>query len=174
MSDHRHQLPKCSILDIDDAEGFVRDMVYRKLRKLDKYEIEDMVAEGLMLLVALSRRYDPSKDTPNRKPGHRCKGPRCCVPSFAGYASYLLPNKLLDAWHASHEDHLLRTQPDGSRKYFYHQETCSLDDGSRKNYGPETPGFSHGGVHDDDYSTTDAPSTRHVGNFIPVPLIKRT
>lgn len=160
--------------DIKDAEAFVRANVYRKLRKLrDGQEFEEMVQEGYVILFDLARRYDPSKDVPSRKPGHVCKGERCCKASFASYAARLLPPKLLDAWHSHHPEHLLRTQPDGSRKYVYLMEACSFDDTGGIHSGfvdknPSEPGVDSAGFG---RNTIDRPATRHVGMFMPVPEI---
>lgn len=145
--------------DIADIEGFVRSTIRRKMNRVPRDEVEELVAEGLVIVCDLWRKYDPSKDSASRKPNHVCRGPRCCVPSFAGYCTFLLPPKLLDAWHSLHPEHLLRTQADGKRKYVYLQGSCSLDEGAT------------GTVNEDDrgYSSVDNPNTRHVGNFITVP-----
>lgn len=169
------------VYDIEDAERFVAATVRKKLIKLrNKDERDEMNAEGMVILFDLARRYDPSKERPNTKPGHVCKTVRCCKPSFAGYASRLLPPKLLDAWHAHHPEHLLRTQPDGSRKYVYLVEACSLHDtgvatgsdarGHWTTRAQATHGMDDG--EDEGRNTVDRPGTRHVGMFMPVPEIK--
>lgn len=158
--------------DVADAEGFVRDIIRRKLRKanISRQDMDDMVQSGLLVLLELAKRYDPAKDIKKPRPGHVCRGPRCCVPSFAGYASFLMPNKLLDAWHAQHPNHLLKTQEDGSRKYMYLREACSLDEGPGGHGGGYGSGNSMAGdSNQEGFSSVDSPTTRHVGDFIPVP-----
>jgi hypothetical protein len=163
---HRSPLPPVQVHDIDDLQAFVRTAVYRKLVRLrDDQEFEEMVAEGMVIVLDLARRYDPGKDRPSTKPGHVCKTERCCKPSFAGYASRLLPPKLLDAWHAHHPEHLLKTQEDGSRKWVYLQEACSLDD-------PVSTGINVTSTvryPERQVGAADRPTTNHVGKFTPVP-----
>lgn len=150
-----------SLGDIADIEGFVRSVVQRRLNKVHHSEYEELVAEGLVVLCHLWRVYDPSKDMPSTKEGHQCKTARCCVPSFAGYASHLLPPKMLDAWHALHPEHLFLTQEDGKRRYVYLSPAVSLD---------EAPA----GIMYDEYNhTIDMPGTRLVGEFMPPPLQSR-
>jgi hypothetical protein len=156
------------VWDIEDTVSFVQATVRRKLIKVRTHdEFEEMVAEGLVILFDLARRYDPARETPSSKPGHVCKTERCCKPSFAGYAAMLLPPKLLDAWHSHHPEHLLRTQPDGSRKWTYLKEACSLDD----TRGLTLVLATDEAQSDVERNTLDRPSTKHVGMFMPVPEI---
>jgi hypothetical protein len=145
-------LPPVALHDIADIEGFVRDTMRRHLSKVPHEDREELVAEGLVIICELAMRYDPAKDKPSRKPGHVCKTSRCCVPSFAGYASFLLKRKMLDAWHRMHPEHQLRTQDDGTRKYVYYPKPKSLDERSS----------------DLGRDAHELPGTRQVGQFVPI------
>lgn len=109
---------KVSLHNILDAEKFVQHCM-NKARGivLSEGEREELLAEGLCILVELSLRYDPDKDRSADEP---TKG-------FFGYALYLLPRKLGDAWHRSNPTHLLRTHADGIRRYEYVKGPRSLD-----------------------------------------------
>lgn len=155
-------LPPVPIHDIADAEGFVIATINTKLKAITMDDREELVSEGLVILFDLARRYDPAKDRPSTKPGHVCKTARCCKPSFAGYASYLLPRKLLDAWHRMHPEHVLRTQPDGSRKYEYLPKPASLEGSSDDSYYEE--GINGG--EPSRYHPVDDPRSRHFGEFV--------
>jgi len=135
-----------SMRDVEDTEAFVKACIKRSRIKFDKDEYEELVSCGLLILCELNARYDPEKD----------QGPEA---SFAGYAWYLLPRKLTDAWHGMHEEHQLRTQADGSRKWEYHQPTMSWDE------------------HCDDINNNETPlnegKLRYVGDFV-APTAKTT
>jgi hypothetical protein len=137
--------------DIADVEAFVRNTLHTRLRAIPRDDHDEMMSEGLVIIFDLGRRYDPSKDTGSRKLDHVCRTARCCVPSFAGWATYLLHRKMLDAWHRLHPEHVLRTQPDGSRKYEYLQRPASIDE--RDDVGIAA-------------SVIDLNGTRHFGDFI--------
>lgn len=106
--------PSVELGDIKEAYGFVAKCIAKSGIKVQGEEYDEMMCEGIVILCALHDRYDASKDT----------GPKA---SFAGYAWYLLPRKLKDAWHKLHPEHVMRTQPDGKRKYEYHQAPVSID-----------------------------------------------
>lgn len=93
--------------DIEDAEAFVRACVSRSRIVLSWEERDELVCEGLVILVALSRSFRPQLE------GYARAG------SFAGYAAKLLPGKMSDAWHKLNEHHVPRTLPDGKRTYQY-------------------------------------------------------
>lgn len=106
-----------SIGNVNDAEAFVRHCMKKAKIVLTEHEREDLIAEGLAILVELHQRYEPARD-PGGQTG-QTKG-------FYGYALYLLPKKLGDAWHRSNPHHVLRTQPDGTRKYEYLEQPKSM------------------------------------------------
>ena len=130
---------KCAVHDVQDAEAFVKAAIHRSKIRFDLDEYEELVACGLLLLVELAQRYDPEKD----------KGPRA---SFAGYAWYLLPRKLADAWHGLHEEHMLRTGDDGKRRWVYAERAKSWD--------------AHVVGDEQGEGTFDERKLRHVGDFV--------
>ena len=94
----------------------MRFQLRRMTLTLGEDEREELVAEGLLILCELSARYDESL------PKDKQAG------SFAGYANYLLPRRLLDAWHKHHPEHRYTTDPEtGKRKWVYGQPPTSLD-----------------------------------------------
>lgn len=108
---------KVTLGNIEDAEAFVRHCMGKVRIQLTDDEREELAAEGMAILVALHDKYDPTKD---KMAGGKTGG-------FFGYALYLLPRKLGDAWHQMNPHHVLRTQPDGSRRYEYMDREISLD-----------------------------------------------
>lgn len=153
---------KIPVHDIEDAQSFVTQVIHRKFSKVSWDDRDELVAEGLVILFDLAKRYDPAKE--GGKKDHVCKGAKCCVPSFAGYASFQLPLKLLDAWHAMHPEHVRMTLEDGSRKYKYLEPAIGMEhsDDTYFDYHPGTGG-------DVRVAAFDRETTRHVGNFIAVP-----
>lgn len=151
--------------DIKDAEAFVVGTIRRKVRMIGPMDWEDMVAEGLMILVDLARLYDPERDRAKKaQAGHVCKGPTCCKPSFAGYANFLLPKKIIEAYYRNKPECMLRTKSDGTRSYVILESAVSVDERNDKNNGHNS---------EDHYSVVDYATTRHPGNFIAVPEVKR-
>lgn len=116
---------KVSIYDILDCEAFVIMCIKRSGAQVQPNEYEDMVAEGLCILISMSQRYEP------HRPGYAQPG------RFSGYAIKYLPRKMKEAWHRAHEEHLQRTQADGRRRYEYHDRASSLNgytqDGDEQN-----------------------------------------
>ena len=105
-----------ALRDIDDPEAFVRFQLRRLTLRLSDDEKEELVAEGLLILCELSAKYDGTL------PKDKDAG------SFAGYANYLLPRRLLDAWHRHHPEHRYTTDPEtGKRKWVYGKAPVSLD-----------------------------------------------
>lgn len=105
-----------SLRDITDPEAFVRFQLRRLTLHLSDDEKEELVAEGLLILCELSNKYDATL------PKDKEAG------SFAGYANYLLPRRLLDAWHKHHPEHRYTTDPEtGKRKWVYGKPPMSLD-----------------------------------------------
>jgi hypothetical protein len=133
--------------DIDDAEGFVRANIARSKLVLTRQEREELVAEGMVIICELAMKFQPRLD------GYDRDG------SFAGYASSLLGRKLSDAWHRMNPSHVLRTQPDGTRKWEYLQEHSSLD---KLLDNADSDSYLEG--HNDPLA-----SARTLGDFIDIP-----
>lgn len=140
-----------SLGDIKDAEAFVKYAIKRARVPVAQYEYDDVVCEGLLVLCRLYVMYDPSRDRGSTV--RRTDGSTNGVASFAGYASYLLPGKIRDAWHRMHEEHLLRTQEDGTRRYEYGTSPRSLSEAGSMD--------GHGGT-----DLLDSPGIRLVGDFV--------
>lgn len=115
--------PVCAVGEIRDGYGFVVRCLGRSGVRARGEEYEEMVCEGMVILCDLAQRYDPARDT----------GPQA---SFAGYAWYLLPRKLKDAWHKLHPEHVLRTRDDGKRRYEYYETPVSIDERSTDSEDP--------------------------------------
>jgi hypothetical protein len=157
--------------DINDAESFVKSCIGRARIRVSEHEYEDVVCEGLLALVRLHGLYDPARDGGRKnEPGRHGKSEdRQGVASFAGYAWYLLPNKIRDAWHRLHPEHLLRTvvitdedtgETKKVRRYQYGTAPVSLDE---KNDKWNSEWFEGIAMRN---SIADAPGTRHVGDFV--------
>lgn len=112
-----------AILDIRDAEGFVQATINRWQHptrergriELSDIEREELAAEGMAILCKLRQQFNPHMD------GYAQAG------RFSGYAAMYLPRKLGDAWHRMHDEHQLRTQPDGGRRWHYGERAVSLE-----------------------------------------------
>jgi hypothetical protein len=129
---------KVTIGNITDAEAFVRHCINKSRLPLTVDERDELVAEGLVLVCELHLRYDPKR----------------------------LPRKLNDAWHRSQPHHLLRTQPDGTRRYEYVKTAKSLDD-------VHLNGMA--GERNEDGTRLDqlhAGNCRTTGDYVAVPLQK--
>lgn len=137
---------KVKLGNIDDAEAFVHHCIDKGKILLTVDEREELVAIGLVILIELERKYDPARDRGN---GGRTHG-------FFGYALYLLPRKLGDAWHKHNPHHVLRTLPDGTRRYDYLKTPRSWDE---INDAPPTASAHRS------FETT----MRTAGNFVAVP-----
>jgi hypothetical protein len=150
--------------DVRDVEGFVWEVIRRKMPMVQPNEMEDLVSEGLLIMATLHNRYDPAKDVTS-DPSHVCRGKKCCVPSFAGYANFILPKKMMEVYYARQPEFQVRTV-EGKRTYVRYASAHSLDErNSRSNHGPHDEGT--------EYRVEDFHSTRHVNNFIPVPIVPR-
>lgn len=159
-----------SMHDIEDVEAFVRGTIRRHARQIPAEDMEEMVSEGLAILCNLNARYDPERDRDAkiaaRSSGtvHTCVSSRCCVPSFAGYASFILPKKLKEVWY-SRQPEWSTTLVDGKREYVRFADTVYIEDRRiTHDYGD---GVGH------TLDVIDKTNTRHVGDFIPVPTIPR-
>lgn len=102
----RVPIPAVALHNIRDAAGFVTDAVGRMGLDLDDTEREDLIAEGLMLLIEMSNQWAPQEHGDG-------------TGSFHGYAYTFLPKRLIDAWHRWHREHTYATREDGSRAYIY-------------------------------------------------------
>jgi hypothetical protein len=108
-------LPKTSLRDIQDVEGFVINCIKRSGAPVQPHEYEDLVAEGLCILYAMERKYIP-KMTGYTKEGR-----------FSGYAIKWMPRKMKEAWHKMHEECTLQTMPDKTRRWVRRQPAASWD-----------------------------------------------
>lgn len=109
--------------DIKDAEAFVISTIKRSKIRVDRDEYQELVCEGLVILCEMSKRFKP------RMAGFEKDG------KFSGYAARYLPNKLGDAWHRLHPEHVLKTQDDGARRYEYMDAAASFDQERERNSG---------------------------------------
>lgn len=100
---------QCSIYDVEDIEAFVIMCIKRSGVKPMSHEWEDLVAEGIALLWAMSNNY---------KVGVGC---------FSGYAVKYMPRKIRESYNRGSEHALHRTQDDGTRKWEYYDRAVSLD-----------------------------------------------
>lgn len=92
--------------DIEDPRAFVAAHIPRSGVILNSEEREDLIAEGLLILCELARRYEPHRN------GYAHEG------SLAGYATAYLPKRLQDAYQANR--HCLPTVvADGTREVVY-------------------------------------------------------
>lgn len=105
---------KVSILNIEDAEAYVRSQLPRVLMSPEMRE--DLVQTGLLLLAEMKRKY---------KPGIGGQDPR--TSTFSGYVEgQHLGDKLRDQWHRM-EGHRLTSDGEGGRKWTYPPARASLD-----------------------------------------------
>lgn len=92
-------------------------------------EREELLAEGLVILLELAARYKPLPARPgidDNAGRDRISGVR--GGRFSGYAAFYLPKRLGDAWHRWHPEHRYVTDPaTGRRRWQYDQPTMSLD-----------------------------------------------
>lgn len=151
-----------TMYDVQDVEAFVRGTIRRKVQVIPPDDMEDMVAEGLLIMCQLNAKYDPTLDSRKHSdPTHECRGSRCCVPSFAGYATFILPKKLKEAWFAKQPQFQSRNV-DGKRTYVMYATAFSVE---------ERDGQQHGHDLVDTQSVVD--NARQPGNFIPVPIVPK-
>ena len=106
--------PPVALHDIADVHAFVGANVHRSGVILRDDERDDLIAEGITILLELSRRYEP------HRVGYEKAG------SFAGYAAKFLPGRMRDAYHAMHPEHIARRDADGRRVYEYGERPMSL------------------------------------------------
>lgn len=109
-------------MDLDgivNPAAFVQDAIGRtRLRIIDPHEREELVAEGLLILCELAAAYDPARD----------RNPDPATGGMVGYAHYLLPRRLIAAWHRLHPEHRYGTDPaSGRRTWITDPAPVSLD-----------------------------------------------
>lgn len=105
-----------SLHDVVDVEAFVNATLNKSELGFLPAEREDLVAEGIALMVDLAQRYTPHR-AGYAQPGR-----------FSGYAAAFLPKRLGDAWHRLHEEHRYVTDPvTGKRDWHYDQPVVSLN-----------------------------------------------
>lgn len=131
--------------DVQDVQAFVVSTLHRTNLTLSHDEREELVLEGLGIMVKLAARYEPHRD------GYDQPG------SFAGYCSRYLGGKLLQAWHRLNPEHC-RIRDGGRERWLYFPRTLSYE-GVMNGAG----GMS---VSDDDDS--DQPM-RHPRDWLPIP-----
>lgn len=112
---------KIRVHDIHDIDAFVRVMIFKtKLKLTNVDEREDLISEGIAILLDLAKKYKPQMIGYDR-PG-----------SFAGYCSIYLPKKIATAWHRWHPEYILETRklPDGRvvKRYVYGDTAASWDE----------------------------------------------
>lgn len=116
MSTPRYLATTLSVHDVDDAEGFVAATIQRANLNIGHDEHEELMLEGLALLVDLARRFKPQLE------GYTQAG------RFSGYAAQMLPRRLGDAWHRMHPEHRYVTnKATGRREWHYDLAPVSLD-----------------------------------------------
>lgn len=106
---------KVTILDIEDAEGFVAATIVRSKIKVSTHEHEELLAEGLAILFDLAQKFEPQREG-YEQPGR-----------FSGFAAQFLPRKLGDAWHKMHPEHRYVTGEDGKRRWVFFDAPTSLN-----------------------------------------------
>lgn len=103
------------LYDVKCAESFVAANIHKSgVIVRDPHEREDLLAEGLTILLELASKYEP------HRPGYEKAG------SFAGYAAKFLPGRMRDAYYALHPEHIARRDADGRRFYEWGDKPMSL------------------------------------------------
>lgn len=114
--------------DVKDVQAFVHATITKWEHanraknsnfRLTHDERDELVAEGLLIMVRLADRYQP------RLPGYKTDG------TFSGYAAAFLPRKLGDAWHRLQPNHHYVTVTGASgnrkRKWTYGTRPISIE-----------------------------------------------
>ncbi len=107
-----------ALADIANCEAFVQAALKKSGIRFGDEERDELLAEGLTILLELHRGYRPL----TARPGIDERDGR-----FSGYAAWALPKRLGDFWHKSHSEHRYVTGPDGKRGWIYGRPTLSLD-----------------------------------------------
>lgn len=162
----RYLATTLALHDVDDAEGFVAATIKRAALNIGSDEREELMLEGLALLVDLANRFKP------RLEGHQQDG------RFSGYAAQMLPRRLGDAWHRMHPEHRYVTNREtGRREWHYDLAPVSLD-GISSGEGR----YRRGGLGGENFSENDDMGNgldlalgraRRIHEFIPIPIPSR-
>lgn len=157
--------PVVAVGDVKDGYGFVSGCIAKSgIKPPTQEKYEELMCEGIVILCHLFEKYDPTKDK-GRKAPRTGGGSRKGVASFAGYASFLLPRKLRDAWHRMHEEYVVKTDENGAKRYVYYESPASLNelqDRGTSGARAEDNGQRRGGL--------DERNLRRVGDFAKIPL----
>ena len=104
-----------ALFDVKCAESFVAANIHKSgVIVRDPHEREDLLAEGLTILLELASKYEP------HRAGYAKAG------SFAGYAAKYLPGRMRDAYYGLHPEHIARRDADGRRVYEWGDKPMSL------------------------------------------------
>jgi hypothetical protein len=145
---------KVALYNIEDCEAFVRHCMKKGRVILDGDAYDELLAEGLVLLYEMAGKYQPHRDPSwHGASTERTKG-------FYGYALFLLPRKLGDAWHRMNPHHVQRTVEGGRRVYEYHRPAKSLDELAGQHFEGSSGATGNGRRGIDDAGT------RWPGNFV--------
>lgn len=107
---------KVALHDVLDVEAFVRSTIAKGRLRLTVDEREELVGEGMLIMVRLAKAYEPGRN-----------GLDPAQSKFSGYAAKFLPGKLSDANHRLQESHRLVTLETGERRWQYDTPPASLD-----------------------------------------------
>lgn len=103
------------LYDVKCAESFVAANIHKSgVIVRDPHEREDLLAEGITILLELASKYEPHRE------GYAKAG------SFAGYAAKYLPGRMRDAYYSLHPEHIARRDQDGRRVYEFGEKPMSL------------------------------------------------
>lgn len=111
----RVPIPSVQLHNIRDAAAFVTSTLSRTNLTVDDTEREDLIAEGLAVLIEMANAWKPERHGNG-------------TGSFYGYASTYLPRRLIDAWHRNHREHTYATLEDGTRRWEYGHAPDSIYD----------------------------------------------
>lgn len=107
---------KVQLHDVVDVESFVADAIRDGGARLTPDDREELLAEGLRIMVRLAQQYQPGFN-----------GLDPTTSTFAGFASKYLRLKLSDAYHRLQETHRLVTDDTGKKAWSYGAKPASLD-----------------------------------------------
>lgn len=167
MTAPRYLATTLALYDVDDAEGFVAATIKRANLNIGRDEHEELMLEGLALLVDLARRFQP------RLGDHQQDG------RFSGYAAMYLPRRLGDAWHRMHPEHRYVTnRASGKREWHYDLAPVSLDgirtgEGRYRTAGAGLISSGDGGDHNGEAIDAALHGARRIHEFIPIPIPSR-
>jgi hypothetical protein len=105
------------VRNIHNAEAFVQAAIGRAwvIQPANQDERDDILSEGLTILLELSARFD------EHRPGYERPG------SFSLYASKYLPLRLVDAWAKMRREHRYAKDSEGRRVVEFGEAPLSID-----------------------------------------------